>query len=186
MPKSDLSNFCLIENRDTWEDYKAEVASKIGKKNKTAKLEFPSEPETYPCLVATIIAHLDPDPTVKAAVIQNRVKIFGCFVYPSNAKFLLDACAASGAEVSFDYDNSEEETEENSYRKIAERQSELLTLQFAMLKELESIGAIKRDTLGQSIGFADTWLKYGNRADTLGHNTELLNSFWKEVDDNAR
>lgn len=174
-----LNSFCLVATKGDWEAYKDEVARALGEEVTIVtptKLEFPSEPESYPCLVATVIARADP---VKPGAVSSA-KICGCFVYKEDAKTLLDSCI--GTEVFADVsklDAAPEEEEEDN-RPDADN---MVFLTFGLIRELESIGAIKRESLAQSMAFAETWLKYSNAENQ--DFTKLMQSFWKEVDSNA-
>jgi hypothetical protein len=167
-----LNNFCLIAGKDEWEAYKDTVAASIGEEVTIVtptKIEFPNGPERYPCLVATVIVRADP----LSEGSLSSARVCGCFVYPKDAKTLLDACIET--EVVADAFFKEEGEESKN--------SDLLLLVFALLRELESIGAIKREGLAQSMTFAETWLQFSNAENQDFSN--LLKSFWKEIDNNA-
>ena len=174
-----LSNFCVIEGKAAWNQYKEQVATAIGAEETIVtptKLEFPSEPKEYPCLVATIVVRTNP--MVEGSLAAARV--CGCFVYPSDAQSLLDVCVDTDHQVPVPAKVVPVAEEPRNDKKA---DAEFLVTLFALIKELESVGAIKRESLSQAMNFAETWLRFsGVEGKDLN---SMLKSFWKEVDSNA-
>ena len=179
--KNKLGTFAVIYSKPNWDQYKHETSTQlIGEHvNLTSgNVSFPKEPDNFPCLVASMLTPVDP--TKANAFCHFRVNC--CFVYPGDAKRLLDAQSQLDHSIVFD------EPDESTYPEDYDDEGGYLPTQtgvllLALVNELEAVGAVKREKLLKEVAVVEEWL-INNQEDNMGELSleSVLERMWRDKD----
>lgn len=171
----------ILRSSTQWQQYKDELRENFRDKpaHKTTPIEFPTEPRSYPCLVAALPQVTDITQPGELA----QVDIHCCFVYPKDAERLLGGGSQSQGQVERYAPVSDILADEDDYLDDDFGPSEIGTLVLALTLELRSLGAIKSDRLISTIHKVREWLE-----DNIEENLEdddtisILEKLWKAHD----
>lgn len=143
---TDTSKFAILLNAGDWQKYKTDLVSSVlgGEAPDLFELNsfmgFPSDPKRYPCLVASLIVMLD-----GSASDEGKYQVNCCYVYPDDAKKLLDAATAKKKTIS--KPKVFAEAVAGPVDADAVTVTQLSAVLLALVSELESLGAIKQKRL---------------------------------------
>jgi len=182
--KDKLGSFCTIFNANNWEQYRAEASSFLLQSlPEDARVDFPSGPKTYPCLVAS--SYSPKDPTKANEFTYFKVEC--CFVYLSDAHRLLDAAASVNDSIIV------EDEEDGDWPQLlpdaghgipAENagEADLTILVLGMLRELHEIGALKFERLVETLpGVQEKLDEYSKTADQPEDMVDFLKELWSRM-----
>jgi len=178
---SKFDQLVVINNRPQWQHYQEELKAEFFQGTSSAKLtpmEFPDEPKTYPCLVASMTQVSD----VTQIGALARVSVHCCFVYPKDAARLQAVAQQSSADWNPAIDPMLGENEMGDFTDDF-GPSEIGALVLALVLELRSLGALKQDRLLSTVGRVREWLE-----DNIEENLEdddtilILNRLWSDID----
>ena len=185
--KNSLNGFALLASRADWENYQAVIASQLTQDRPdlqgSGSVSFPSEPDSYPCLVASIGTASDP---TKANNFTG-FKINCCYVYVSDAQQLLaartglDHSLIPEAEEQFPLLMAQPEDHEEEESEYAPTHTAVLLL--ALVNEMEAVGALKRSKLIHEISRTEKWLLDNQESNLDADSLEaVLTKMWAERD----
>lgn len=145
-----LSDFALLRTDGDWQCYKNEIVRNVSGGleennlfNSPSNFKFPSGPDSFPCLVASLIIAEGSGGVEEISV----YKVNCCYVYPEDAENLMKFVTIPKPL------NQETETKASTQVSIRsqDRMKHLLALIIGVTLELEDIGALKKEKLLESI-----------------------------------
>ena len=175
-----FSQWVILRNEAQWQQYREEFEKSFrdNPAHKTTPVEFPTEPKSYPCLVAALPDLAD----ITQAGTWAQADVRCCFVYPKDAEGLLRVADKKQADRYASMRDAEDD-DDDDYLDDDFGPSEIGTLVLALTLELRSLGAIKSDRLISTSHKVREWLE-----DNIEENLEdddtisILQKLWKAHD----
>lgn len=185
MTHNAIGQFVVIYNYDNWMQYKNEMSSQLLKEHgNCSTVEFPADPKSYPCLVASMLTPIEP-------TVANRFCYFHvncCFVYVADAVRLVEVKAKldpSSTVVVDTYDKLHVQEEDTKFSMLPREEvyapTQTAVLLLALVVEMEAIGALKHDKLLEQLEYVEKWL-----LDNQEHNlanyalSSVLSRLWED------
>lgn len=174
------ADFCVIPNADHWIEYKDQLANYMSRE--THEMNFPEDPDRFPCLVATSLREEG-----------KQYEVHACFVYEADAELLLSRSVKKGGPPKFEIEESEigkmmaEPPWLAGADEVPTIEPDLSILVLAMLKELVAVGAIKTDRLFSELQPMTDKLKAFHKSGVNPDSsvTEFIQDLWGAVGDDA-
>lgn len=143
-----LSDFALLRTDGDWQCYKNEIVRNVSGGleennlfNSPSNFKFPSGPDSFPCLVASLVIAEGGGSVEEISVYRVNC----CYVYPEDAKNLMK----------FVPDALPRASETRALAQVSissqDRMKHLLALMIGLALELEEIGALKKEKLLESV-----------------------------------
>ena len=181
------ADFCVIPNADHWIEYKDQLANYMSRE--THEMNFPEDPDRFPCLVATSLRVA----SIKGTEEGKQYEVHACFVYEADAELLLSRSVKKGGPPKFEIEESEIDKmmAESPWLAGADEvptiEPDLSILVLAMLKELVAVGAIKTDRLFSELQPMTDKLKAFHKSGVNPESsvTEFIQDLWGAVGDDA-
>jgi hypothetical protein len=199
-----VGNFVLLRNKNQFEKACASLAQDIAMQLKVhiVSVHLSARPDSYPCLMAaqysTNLAETKPpsdelaidnaklewtdwsaappeteETVIKVSAIYVYVKDATHYVYVKDATQLLEAVGSSDE---FNYSDAGFTAESSEAAYVP---SPIAILLLALINELKSVGAIKKDKLLEAVKKSEHWLTMMQERNEEAPMEDILRRFWE-------
>lgn len=190
-----VGNFVLLRNQSQFEKACTRMAQDIAMQLKVhiVSVHLSARPDSYPCLMSahysTSLAETKP-PSDELAIDNAKlewtdwsaappeteetvIKVSAIYVYVKDATQLLEAVASSDE---FNYSDAglTAESSEATYAP-----SPIAILLLALINELKSVGAVKKDKLLEAVKKSEHWLTMMQERNEEAPMEDILRRFWE-------
>jgi len=190
-----VGNFVLLRNKNQFEKACASLAQNIAMQLKVhiVSVHLSARPDSYPCLMAAQYSTnlAETKPLSDELAIDNAklewtdwsaappeteetvIKVSAIYVYVKDATQLLEAVGSSDE---FNYSDAGLTAESSEAAYVP---SPIAILLLALINELKSVGAVKKDKLLEAVKKSEHWLTMMQERNEEAPMEDILRRFWE-------